>query len=222
MENTQHNISHWLMRLNMLGDVIKLSILFNSAELLKEIATFASDWKQYNPRKSIGRMGLSITSYDGKLSGIPDLDSLLEYNIQNGTDYKTEECNILTPVYHNSKILQQIIDPWKSYIGRSHFLKLNSGGFFPEHRDSYDIGEIQTDFTPVIRLIGFVKNCQSSSFKFIINDQLQRFEQGKLYYFNSMLPHSLFSFKDDCIMIVFVVKFDYFLYRYIVSNLDQS
>jgi len=210
------------MKLNLLGSVIKLRTQFNTSELLKEIAPFSDDWKQYNPRKQIRREGLSITSYDGGLSGIPDLDSLLEYNRENNSSYKTEECNVLTPVYHNSSILQEMTLPFKASVGRSHFLKLDAGGFFPEHRDSYDVDEDDPAFQPVIRFIAFVKNCSSSSLKFIIDDRLCSFEEGRLYYFNSMLPHSLFSMKDDCIMIVFVIKFDISVYKYIVSNLAQA
>ena len=39
------------------------------------------EYVKYNPRKDIDRWGLSLTSLDGEMSGIPDLDSLLEYNI---------------------------------------------------------------------------------------------------------------------------------------------
>lgn len=217
------NNTHWLVRLNMLGDVIRLKTSFDTAQLLKEIEPYSHEWKKYNPRKPIDRWGLSITSYDGMLSGVPDLDSLLEYNRLNGTDYKTEDCNKFTEVYHNSQTLQNLIEPWKHNLGRSHLLKLNAGGFFPEHRDSYDVAESEHGYRDVIRFISFVKNCDSSKqLKFIINDQLHSFQHGKLYYFNSMLPHSLFSYVDDCIMLVFVVKFDYSIYKYIASNLYQA
>lgn len=212
---------HSLIHLNMLGDVIRLNIKFDKHTLLKEIELFNDNWKIYNPRKINNRLGLSITSYDGLLTGIPDLDSLTEFNSINNTNYKTEDCNIFTPVYHNSKELKKIINPLKNNVGRSHFLKLNAGGFFPEHRDSYGIDNNGYKIPDVIRLIGFVKNCHSSSFKFIINDELVTFEEGNLYYFNSMLPHSLFSYKDDCIMLVMVIKFDIMVYNYIISNLAQ-
>jgi hypothetical protein len=215
------NHVHSLIRLSLLGDVVKLKIKFNKSLILSELEPFKNDWKQYNPRKQIRRMGLSITSYDGLLSGIPDLDSLLEFNASNNVDYRTEDCNIFTPVYSTSSELKKIIDPIKPNVGRSHFLKLNAGGFFPEHRDSYGLDSDGYKIPDVIRLIGFVKNCNSSSFKFIINDKLITFEEGTMYYFNSMMPHSLFSFNDDCIMIVMVVKFDCTIYNYIISNLAQ-
>ena len=59
------------------------------------IDTKASDvkWVQYNPRKPIARWGASITSLDGGTSGIPDLDSLKEYNKEHGTDYTEKDAS---------------------------------------------------------------------------------------------------------------------------------
>ena len=52
---------------------------FNSHKVLKELEPFKDDWKRYNPKKAgNNRWGLSVTSYDGGLSGIPDLTSLLD------------------------------------------------------------------------------------------------------------------------------------------------
>ena len=34
------------------------------------------EYVKYNPRKDINRYGLSITSIDGGVTGVPDLDSL--------------------------------------------------------------------------------------------------------------------------------------------------
>ena len=36
------------------------------------------EYVRYNPRKNVPRYGLSITSLDGGVSGVPDLDSLYE------------------------------------------------------------------------------------------------------------------------------------------------
>ena len=68
-----------MQRLSMMGDWLELDI-FNHDKLMEEIAPFKDDWKPYNTRKPNNRWGLSVTSLDGGLSGIPDLDSLSEYN----------------------------------------------------------------------------------------------------------------------------------------------
>ena len=56
---------------------------FNAKKVKEELKLFDNDWKKYNPNKLNNRWGLSITSIDGGLSGIPDLTSLRDYEIQN-------------------------------------------------------------------------------------------------------------------------------------------
>ena len=58
----------------------------------------------YNPRTKIDREGLSITSLHGDIDGVPDLDSLHQYNIENGTNYEEKDFRTLTEVYHLSLI----------------------------------------------------------------------------------------------------------------------
>ena len=65
------------------GDCYELNFEVDKKLIDNELLFFKNDWVQYNPRKNIPRYGLSITSLDGGLSGIPDLDSVREYNIKN-------------------------------------------------------------------------------------------------------------------------------------------
>ena len=85
------NIDKALMRLLSMDDWFEMES-FDEKQLMEEMEIFKDDWKPYNLRKSHQRWGLSITSLDGGLSGIPDLDSLYEYNKKNGT-------NIANPRY---------------------------------------------------------------------------------------------------------------------------
>ena len=69
-----------LLRLQTMGDWLQMKTKFSPRKLMQEIEKFKDDWKPYNLRNSNNRWGLSVTSLDGGLSGIPDLDSLLQYN----------------------------------------------------------------------------------------------------------------------------------------------
>ena len=68
-----------LMRLHSMNDWLEMES-FDERQLMKEMEPFKDEWKPYNVRKPNNRWGLSITSLDGGLSGIPDLDSVYEYN----------------------------------------------------------------------------------------------------------------------------------------------
>ena len=63
------------------GKVYDLTHRMNPSTFLQ--ATENYNWIPYNPRKNLPRWGQSITSLDGEMSGIPDLDSVLEYCIKN-------------------------------------------------------------------------------------------------------------------------------------------
>jgi hypothetical protein len=200
-------------RLHLMGDWLEMHS-FNSIKILDELQAFKDKWKPYNLKKPNNRWGLSITSLDGELSGIPDLDSLYEYNKKNNTDIKNQDINIYTEVYYKSPYLQKLIEPWKPWLGRCHFLKLNAGGYFPEH---YDINKLDYSYEE-IRLIAFVNNTSKYTMKFLYEDKLLEVQNGTLYWFNANKRHSVFSMQDECIMIVFCLKFNDKLFENIIEQ----
>lgn len=141
------------------------------------------EYVRYNPRKPIKRYGLSITSYDGGLSGIPDLDSLMDYNKENNTRLEEQDFDVVTPVYDNSPELQKFVAPYKDDLFRTHILKLNPGGFFPRHRDYYRNGFQH------VRLIAALKNPCT----FLLEDKVLNWEVGRLYFLDTAKEHTLFN-----------------------------
>jgi len=203
-----------LARLFTMGDWLQMKTHINTRKLMKEIEPYNDSWKPYNLRNPNNRWGLSVTSLDGKLSGIPDLDSLLQYNNIHGTQIRNSDINKYTEVYNNSEELQKIIEPWKPWLGRCHFLKLNTGGYFPEH---YDINKIEYDYDE-IRFIAFINKCDKKDLKFIYEDTVRDVKDGQLFYFNANKRHSVFSTSDDIIMLVFCMKFDEHLFERLIEQ----
>lgn len=202
------------VHLHTMGDLLMLCD-FDNKQLLTEISKWDLDWKRYNPRKiNNNRWGLSITSIDGQLSGVPDLDSLSQYNAENGTSFDNRNIRTLTPVFDNSPTLQSILKPFIPWLTRCHFLKLNAGGFFPEHYDTNKVipGYFET------RLVAFVNNCNKHTLKFLVEDKLLDVRNGELYWINTSKRHSVFSTTDDCIMIVICLDFNPELLNVIVDN----
>lgn len=200
-------------RLHTMGDWLEMEG-FDHKSVMKELEPYKNSWKPYNVRKPNNRWGLSITSLDGGLSGIPDLDSLSEYNKRHNSNINNQDINTYTEVYENSPTIKQIIEPWKPWLGRCHFLKLNAGGYFPEH---YDINKLDYSYDDT-RLIAFVNNTSKYTMKFLYEDCLMEVKDGSLYWFNASKRHSVFSMKDDCIMIVFCLKFDEKLFETIIKQ----
>ena len=90
-----------------------------------------SHWVKYTP-KDVNRWGLSITSLDGGLFYVSDLDSLYEYNKEHNTNYTEKDFNKPTPVLNEQ--LKNLLAPWEGHYYRTHFLKFGPGGF-SSHRD---------------------------------------------------------------------------------------
>jgi hypothetical protein len=192
------------VRLNQIGDFKKLNY-FDSDKLMEELGQFKDQWKPYNPRKKISRYGLSVTSLDGSLSGVPDLDSLSEYNRIHGTNVSNKDINKLTEVYHACPTLQKLLTPWLPYLTRCHFIRLDQGGFFPDHIDCAYAE--QDPFEEEIRLLGMVNNCSPINFKLIYDSQLKQFNDGELFYFNANKEHCVFSTEDNSIQFIAILNF---------------
>jgi hypothetical protein len=160
-------------------DLIDLEIPINDQELDK----VDYNWVQYNPRKPISRWGCSITSLNGSDAGVPDLDSLLEYNKLNYTSYAEKDFNIRT---EHSKPFDYFLSNFE--VGRSHYIKLGAGGFFPWHRDS-DSGSFRVIYT--------VKNCNWSNFVWLEENKVLPLTDKRWYYINTRKRHSVFSFSES-------------------------
>lgn len=154
------------------------------------------NYVKYNPRKDIRRYGLSITSLDGGLSGTPDLDSLLEYNRENNSQYAERDFSTPTPVFDNPS-LSTLLSPIKKFLFRTHILKLKPGGYFPAHRDFR--GMNISSFRLILPLAGM----HPPAFNFIIDDKITHWFHGYIYFVDTAKMHYLFNAGfEDVYMIV--------------------
>ena len=130
-----HNLLQLYQNLTAYGNVYPLVHGIENAHTIIDWTESNFKYVRYNPRTQNERYGLSVTSLDGELSGVPDLDSLPRYNKENNTTYHETDFCKFTPVYENKK-LKQVLEPIKDDIFRTHIIKLKPGGFFPPHRDT--------------------------------------------------------------------------------------
>ncbi len=180
------------------GDVIELRLNCNASKCLDNIRKF--EWKQYNPRKNINRYGLSVTSSDGTMNGI-DLDSLAEYNIENGTHYTEKDFTEFTEVYHKCDETKKLVEPFKPWLVRTHFLNFKRGGFFPPHRDQRSIKEQE-----YMRILVPIRTCNPPGLWFMMDEKPLHFQMGTAYFVNTNKMHTIFSFEDNAYMLVMNVK----------------
>jgi len=206
-------MNHYHLTLSSFGDQSQLSIGMDNIDDFIQWTELNFEYVKYNPRKDVNRYGLSITSLDGGVSGIPDLDSLREYNKENNVHYREQDFTCFTPVSKHPE-LKKLLDPFRDYIFRTHILKLKPGGFFPPHRDftKYKVDSC--------RLIIPLKNISPPSVNFIIEDQILNWESGKMYFVNTAKLHSLANSSfNDSYWIVINCRLDEYITDYIISKM---
>jgi hypothetical protein len=209
------------MKINLYQHLTVYGTVYATTHYLNEFKEFVGwteenfKYVKYNPRKPVERYGLSITSLDGNTNGIPDLDSLYDYCVENNIIMSERDFATPTPVY-DFEPLAKILDPIKKYLFRSHVLKINPGGFFPPHRDFRG-----TDIDS-FRIIIPLQHMNPPSFTFIVDDKIQYWEPGFLYFVDTAKMHYLFnsSFKSTY-MIVLNVDLNEETVKFITENLKE-
>jgi len=190
------------------GNVIQLNISCDVSKLVSEISKFK--FSPYNSLKPNNpRYGLSITSLDGEMNG-EDLESLYEF----GGKYGEMSFNTLTDVYYSSPELRKLIDPFKDYLGRSHFLSIKTGGFFPPHRDDWNHTEKQETMRIIVPLV----DCNPPNFYYNFNGELMHLNLGYAYFMNTNLEHNVFSFSNDNLLMVLNIEARKETYKIITNN----
>lgn len=179
------------------GDVIKFDWPHWDGKAINNIISKHPGWRVYQPHKpGYNRFGLSVTSLDGQFGG-PDLYSLREYNQMNSTNYNEGDFKVRTNIVEFLPDVKNLLDFFEPNLGRCHFLRLDKGGFFPPHRDN---GAIVT--VPTFRILVPINNFSTNDMKWIQNEGVLPLEIGQVYFINTTKLHSLFSFVDNCVMLV--------------------
>lgn len=186
------------------GEVVELDFPKMNLNLVKDVLDKHPGWKPYQPHKTgYNRFGLSVTSLDGQYSGEPDLYSLREWQSMTGESYNEMSFRKRTNIVQFLPELDQFLNFWEPNLGRTHFLRLDRGGFFPPHRDNGAIVAV-----PTFRIIVPIYNFGVNDMKWIQDEKIQRFDLGATYFVNTSRLHSVFSFVDNCLMLVLNVNTD--------------
>lgn len=184
--------------LTTFGAQYELKLRMNDSEDFVDWTEEKFKYVKYNPRKENNRYGLSITSLDGGLSGKPDLDSVYEYNKENGTEWTERDFKTFTPAYEWES-LKKCLKPFEGHIFRTHILKLNTGGFFPPHRDhpDEDFRDTKKIVFDTFRLIMPLKDCDTPGMSFVLEDKILHWKQGSFYFVDTAKMHYLFNCQSE-------------------------
>lgn len=175
------------------GNCYALKQKQNTKDIKDLLSAYEDSWIPYNPRKKIPREGLSVTSLDGGLSGIPDLDSVREYNIKNNLQLDETDFNKTTELF---PFVNESLYNFKEHLGRTHFIRMHKTGCFPTHRDMYS-RELNS-----FRLFLPIENCNPPHTYFILDHKVLNFEHGRLYFLDTCKEHVVFTSGSTSLFLV--------------------
>ena len=197
------------------GEVVELDFPKMDLNTIKTVLDKHTGWKPYQPHKSgYNRFGLSVTSLDGQYSGEPDLYSLREWQKMTGNSYNEMSFKKRTNLVQFLPELNEFLNFWEPNLGRTHFLRLDKGGFFPPHRDNGALVAV-----PSFRIIVPIYNFGVNDMKWIHDEKITRLELGATYFLNTSRLHSVFSFVDNCLMLVLNVGTDQHILEKMVKKI---
>lgn len=190
-------------QLFLYGDIVPLKFKIDMRNLESELKPFEDSWQPYNiSRGDRGRYGLSVTSLDGKMSGYPDLQSLYQYSQETGQKISENDFNQLTEVYEKVPAIKEVLDYFKEHLGRSRFVRFRAGGHFPPHRDHTLYFQMPDYFRLFVPLI----HTGEDRLFFIYDNKIVPYEPGRVYLFNALKTHTVFSVVDRALTLAISLK----------------
>lgn len=208
-ENTKHfeelNIQRLQLysQLFLYGDIVPLKFKIDIRQLEDELKFFEDKWIPYNiQRGDRGRMGLSVTSLDGKMTGYPDLQSLYQYGQETGQKVYENDFNQLTEVYDKVFAIRELLDYFKEHLGRSRFVKFKAGGHFPPHRDH----SLHFQMPDYFRIFIPLTHTGEDRLFFIYDNKIVNYEPGRVYLFNALKTHTVFSVVENTLTLALSLR----------------
>lgn len=203
-----------LIKYFSMEDVMMFRYGFDHRATMDELSKYPrNSWPRYNPRKPIERYCLDLTQIPG---GNENVSSLNEYNRSTGKRYTNRDFIEPTDVYHGLPTISKILEPFRPWLGRTHVIRIDAGGYFPPHYDSVVADDPEYD----VRLVAGINNVNNRTFKWLYDtdDRVLDLRNGSIYLINTSKPHSVFSFVDDAIFLVANLRFDRSLLKEILTN----
>ena len=203
------------LALLQLGDFEPLDIRIDTNMLNHELKQFDNDWTQYLPRtdRPNNRYGLTLTTYPGYTHR--ESPSLAEISVKQNRRVSELECNSRTEVYDKCRSLHGFLNEF-SPLGRSFFVRCDTGGHFVPHRDHPSMPR------DVFRLIVFTKNCGTYDYDWLMDDKKMSIDEGTVYYVNTRRMHRTVSWVNGSTHLILNIPFTSSNVAKVISHLRHK
>ena len=203
------------MQLDAIGDFVPLKFRVDLNEFRKEIKQYDNVCIPYLHREGLinDRQGLNLVG----LPGDTPTDSLSMPEAMKRTGRKLSELDFDTPtqLYKDLSSLQHIIDYFPK-LGRCSLVKLNTGAWFPKHRDGILLQ--RTTF----RIVVFLTNTNHTAYEWEHDHRIRQIDEGRAYYVDTRKVHRTHSYTHDSIHLVMNIPKTYENLLRILDVLDAG
>jgi hypothetical protein len=180
----------------------KLNISILQDEVIQQLVEFQDNWCPYNIKKdkNNNRWGLPITSHSGDVMDNYHLNSFGYMQKYHNTLLQESDFTTPTEVYYKIPELRKLVDLFNPDIGRVHLLRVDTGGYFPPHRDFQGIAP------EYFRICCVFGNCKNTDYVQILGQKPFYPDAGDVYFVNFQISHSVISFTDNLYNLILTVK----------------
>lgn len=177
-----------------LGNWEMLDFQIDQKQWREDQKSLSTYWRPFQPKKDIMNDRESILLYGMEGDTPTEPSGLSQY--KNRFGYKPKETEFKYPTIARDKLrcCSDVFD-WFGEMGRSFVIRLNAGGFYPRHRDSFMINR------DTVRLIAFL-NDSREYLEWEVDNTVMSFVPGRVYYVNTARVHRLSAWRKECDMVV--------------------
>lgn len=203
------------MQLDAIGDFVPLDIKIDLGQFQKEIEKYKDTWIPYLHREGVmnDREGLNLVG----LPGDSPTDSLSMPEAMRRTGRNLSELDFDTPtqLYHDLPSLHPILNVFPK-LGRCSLVKVNTGGWFPGHRDGVLLQR------KTFRIVVFLTNTSHVSYEWEHDYSIRQIDEGRAYYIDTRKQHRTHSYTEDSIHLVMNIPKDYENVLRVLNHLQHA
>ena len=201
------------LQLQVIGDWEPLDFSIDQKEYQKNVKSFIdNDWfRPFQPREGIINNRESVLLYGLEGDEPTALTGLSHIHAKLGYKPREYEFSFQTKAAKNFSCMKSVFDYYD--MGRSFFIRLNAGGFYPWHRDHMYLKR------DTIRLIAFLGEANLDGLAWEVNGQRVDALPNHVYYVDTRKSHRLHAQQDACDMVVMNVRKDWLNVNRILSHL---
>lgn len=203
------------MQLDAIGDFVPLNFKADLFQFQQEIKKYKDMWVPYLHREGVlnDRQGLNLVGLPG--DSLTDSLSMPEAMKRTGRRLTELDFDTPTDLYYDLKSIHPLMEAFPK-LGRCSLVKVNTGGWFPKHRDGILLQR------NTFRIVLFLTNTGHQHYEWEHDYRVRQIEEGRAYYIDTRKTHRTHSYVHDSIHLVMNIPKTYENVLRVLDMLDAS